>query len=51
MLYGFEVFGVKCGNYFVKFYSDWGVNDKVDIIFINLFFGGVEEDGMEINFL
>lgn len=50
MLHGFEVPGVKRGNYLSRPYSDWGANDKVDLILTNPPFGGVEEDGTETNF-
>jgi type I restriction enzyme M protein len=50
MLHGFDVPGVSRGNYLSKPYSDWGSNDKVNIILTNPPFGGVEEDGTETNF-
>lgn len=50
MLHGFDLPTVKRDNYLNKPYSDWGANDKVDVILTNPPFGGVEEDGTENNF-
>jgi len=50
MLHGFDLPVVSRGNYLSKPYSDWGSNDKVNIILTNPPFGGVEEDGTETNF-
>lgn len=50
MLHGFDVPAVRRDNYLNKPYSDWGANDKVDVILTNPPFGGVEEDGTETNF-
>jgi type I restriction enzyme M protein len=50
MLHGFDVPAVRRDNLLSKPYSDWGANDKVDIILTNPPFGGVEEDGTETNF-
>lgn len=50
MLHGFDVPGVRRDNLLSKPYSDWGANDKVDVILSNPPFGGVEEDGTETNF-
>lgn len=50
MLHGFDVPAVRRDNLLSKPYSDWGSNDKLDIILTNPPFGGVEEDGTETNF-
>ncbi len=50
MLHGFDLPAVRRDNYLSKPYSDWGHSDRVDIILTNPPFGGVEEDGTEINF-
>ena len=50
MLHGFDLPAVRRDNLLSKPYSDWGKNDKVDIILTNPPFGGVEEDGTETNF-
>ena len=50
MLHGFDVPVVKRDNYLNKTYSDWGHQDKVNLILTNPPFGGVEEDGTETNF-
>ncbi len=50
MLHGFDLPTVRRDNYLNKPYSDWGSDDKVDIIVTNPPFGGVEEDGTETNF-
>lgn len=50
MLHGFDLPTVRRDNYLNKPYSDWGSDDKVDIILTNPPFGGVEEDGTETNF-
>ena len=50
MLHGFDVPAVQRDNYLSKPYTDWGKQDKVDIILSNPPFGGVEEDGTETNF-
>ncbi len=50
MLHGFDVPAVLHDNYLAKPYSDWGAQDKVDIVLTNPPFGGVEEDGTENNF-
>ena len=50
MLHGFDLPAVRRDNYLNKPYSDWGNNDRVDVIITNPPFGGVEEDGTETNF-
>lgn len=50
MVHGFDLPAVSRGNLLSKPYSDWGTNDKLDIILTNPPFGGVEEDGTETNF-
>jgi type I restriction enzyme M protein len=50
MLHGFDLPAVRRDNLLSKPYSDWGKNDKVDMIITNPPFGGVEEDGTETNF-
>jgi type I restriction enzyme M protein len=50
MLHGFDLPAVRRDNLLSKPYSDWGKNDKVDMIMTNPPFGGVEEDGTETNF-
>ena len=50
MLHGFDLPAVRRDNYLSRPYSDWGSSDRVDIILSNPPFGGVEEDGTEINF-
>lgn len=50
MLHGFDVPAVRRDNLLSKPYSDWGGNDKVDVVLSNPPFGGVEEDGTETNF-
>jgi len=50
MLHGFDLPAVRRDNLLSKPYSDWGKDDKVDIILTNPPFGGVEEDGTETNF-
>ncbi|MCD4734548.1 MAG: type I restriction-modification system subunit M, partial [Bacteroidales bacterium] len=50
MLHGFDLPTVRRDNYLNKPYSDWGSNEKVDVILTNPPFGGVEEDGTETNF-
>lgn len=50
MLHGFDVPAVRRDNLLAKPYSDWGANDKVDVVLTNPPFGGVEEDGTETNF-
>lgn len=50
MLHGFDLPAVRRDNLLSKPYSDWGRDDKVDIILTNPPFGGVEEDGTETNF-
>jgi len=50
MLHGFDLPAVRRDNYLNKPYSDWGNNDRVDVILTNPPFGGVEEDGIETNF-
>ena len=50
MLHGFDLPTVRRDNYLNKPYSDWGSDQKVDIILTNPPFGGVEEDGTETNF-
>lgn len=50
MLHGFDVPAVERGNYLNKPYSDWGSNDRVNVILTNPPFGGTEEDDTELNF-
>ena len=50
MLHGFDLPSVTRGNFLNKAYSDWGTNDRVDIILSNPPFGGEEPDGTETNF-
>jgi type I restriction enzyme M protein len=50
MLHGFDLPSVTRGNFLNKAYSDWGANDRVDIILSNPPFGGEEPDGTETNF-
>ncbi|MDC6481456.1 class I SAM-dependent DNA methyltransferase [Schleiferiaceae bacterium] len=50
MLHGFDLPSVTRGNFLNKAYSDWGANDRVDVILSNPPFGGEEPDGTETNF-
>lgn len=50
MLHGFDLPAVRRDNLLSKPYSDWGRDDRVDIILMNPPFGGVEEDGTDTNF-
>lgn len=50
MLNGFDLPSVTRGNFLNKAYSDWGANDRVDVILSNPPFGGEEPDGTETNF-
>lgn len=50
MLHGFDLPAVRRDNYLARPYSDWGMNERVDVIVTNPPFGGVEEDGTETNF-
>ena len=50
MLHGFDLPSVTRGNFLNKAYSDWGTNDRVDVILSNPPFGGEEPDGTETNF-
>jgi type I restriction enzyme M protein len=50
MLHGFDIPAVRRDNLLSKPYSDWGADDKVEVVLSNPPFGGVEEDGTETNF-